>query len=151
VTEYRLRPAAEADREWAYELKRDAYQEVVERQFGPWNEDWQRNFFMQRWAPSISQIVSVDGTDIGLIAVEERPEEIWLDEIQLSSDWRARGIGTRLLNDVIADCRRRGKALSLQVLRENTRAKDLYERLGLKVVDETPTHYVMRLMNETGC
>ncbi|MBX3735177.1 MAG: GNAT family N-acetyltransferase [Candidatus Didemnitutus sp.] len=138
-----FRPCTSADSEWAYELKREAYQPVVERQFGPWDEAFQRRLFAERWKPEFSRLILVDDQPVGLLAVRERAEEHWIDEIQLAAPWRGRGLGTLLIKAEIEHARTLGKAVSLQVLRENTRARNLYQRLGLRVSAETATHHRM--------
>lgn len=138
-----FRPCTPADSEWAYELKREAYQSVVERQFGPWNESFQRQLFAERWKPEFSRIVVIDDEPVGLIAVIERAEENWIDEIQLTAPWRSRGLGTLLIKGEVERARALGKPVALQVLRENARARSLYLRLGFRVTAETATHHRM--------
>lgn len=139
---YQLRPCTDADREWAYALKTEAYRAVVERQFGPWDEAFQRDLFVQRcWRPAISHRVFVGDEPVGLIACEERGDHLWLDEIQVVRAERGRGLGTLLVRDLVARAQARGKPLRLQVLRENRRAQALYLRLGFVQTGETPTHF----------
>jgi GNAT superfamily N-acetyltransferase len=140
---YELRSCTEFDREWAYALKSEAYREVVERQFGPWNEAFQRELFSKRWHPEKSNLILVDGTAVGLVAAEERAAEWWLDEIQLLRGWQGRGIGTAIVCDFLQRARCAGKPLRLQVLKENQRAHALYLGLGFKDVQETNTHRLM--------
>ena len=110
---YQLRPVAEFDYEWLYELKREAYKDVVTRQFGSWDESEQRAMFKAAWLPEISRIVVVDGVDVGLIAVEEREDSIWLQEIQLRRNSRGSGLGTELIRARLADARARSVPLRL--------------------------------------
>jgi ribosomal protein S18 acetylase RimI-like enzyme len=140
---YQLRRVTEEDRPWLYELKIDAYRDVVERQFGSWDESLQRRIFDESWRPLSWRIISVDETDVGLLAVEDREEELWLAEIQLSRTARGRGLGSRIIEDLLDRARGGGKPLRLHVLRENHRARGLYERLGFSQIGETATHYVM--------
>jgi len=140
---YEFRQCTEEDRAWAYALKSEAYREVVERQFGPWDDGKQREQFAARWDPAKSRIVVVDGVAVGLVAVQDRSEELWLDEIQLASGWRGRGIGTAILRDLVSRARAERKALRLRVLRENALAQKLYHRLGFRVVGETATHWLV--------
>jgi hypothetical protein len=73
---YQLKQCTEAHREWAFDLKSEAYRKVVERQFGLWDEELQRAHFGTRWNPRISKIVLLDGSAVGLVAVEERAAEL---------------------------------------------------------------------------
>jgi ribosomal protein S18 acetylase RimI-like enzyme len=141
---YRLRPCTAADHDWAYALKCDAYREVVERQFGPWDEAFQRELFDQRcWKPALSHVVLIDGQAAGLVAWEDRGDHLWLDEIQIVRDQRGRGLGSSLLRDLLAEARATAKPLRLQVLRENRRAQALYRHLGFNLTGETTTHIQM--------
>jgi ribosomal protein S18 acetylase RimI-like enzyme len=140
---YQLRQCTEEDREWAYALKSEAYREVVERQFGPWDEGRQRAHFGARWNPQLSKVILLHGNAVGLIAVEERDAELRLDEIQLARAWRGRGIGTEIILDLLRKAAANGKALRLQVLRGNARARELYLRLGFAVTGETDTHHLL--------
>lgn len=141
---YQLRSCAEIDQDWAYALKCDAYREVVERQFGPWDEAFQRDLFDQRcWKPAISHIVLVEEAPVGLIAWEDRRDHRWLDEIQIVREWRGRGLGSILLRDLLAQARGSRMPLRLQVLRENIRAQALYRRLGFEASGESATHFIL--------
>jgi len=145
---YTLRTCTDSDREWAYALKREAYLEVVERQFGPWDEERQRSMFAGRWNPAISQIIMIDGAGVGLVATEDRSDELWVDEIQLSRAWQGRGIGTAVMLDLIARANAARKPVRLRVLLENPRARSLYERLGFRVTGRTATHNLMEHRGE---
>ena len=58
---------------------------------------------------------------------------------RIRPDYRAKGIGSRLLKSVESDLERRGfKHISLNVARDNDAAKRLYEREGYRVVAPEP-------------
>jgi ribosomal protein S18 acetylase RimI-like enzyme len=135
---YELKPCTEVDRDWAYTLKSEAYREVVERQFGPWNEPFQRELFATRWNPAMSRIIVVGGAPVGLLALEERNDGLWLNEIQIIKAWRGVGLGSLIIYDLV-----RRSSLRLQVLKENSRALQLYRRLDFKIDGETETHHLM--------
>jgi ribosomal protein S18 acetylase RimI-like enzyme len=134
----------EKNRRWLYELKVDAYRDVVERQFGSWDDHLQRQIFDSSWKPETWSVISVDQTDVGLLAVEDRPDELWLSEIQLSWTARGRGLGSRIIEDLLNRARAAGKPLRLNVLCANHRAQRLYESLGFARIGELDTHYVMQ-------
>lgn len=144
-TRYELQPCTPDDRGWAYALKAEAYREVVERQFGSWDEPFQQDLFAQQWNPAISHRILIDGRSVGLLALRETADEIRVDEIQFSLEWRGKGLGTLILTDLICQAHKCGKSLRLQVLKENARARQLYCRLGLALAGETDTHYLMSI------
>jgi len=56
----------------------------------------------------------------------------YIDDLYVRPQFRRRGIGHRLLNDLVAECRRRGcKSLQVEVGKSNVAALSLYERFGL--------------------
>jgi ribosomal protein S18 acetylase RimI-like enzyme len=54
----------------------------------------------------------------------------------LLPEYQGRGIGTSLLNRLIERAQATGQALTLHVLKTNHPARRLYERHGLRVVEE---------------
>jgi ribosomal protein S18 acetylase RimI-like enzyme len=136
---YELRKCCEGNRAWAYALKSEAYREFVERQFGPWNEQFQRGLFDAHWNPDLSKIILVDGIPVGILATEERSDHLWVGEIQIGREWRDKGIGTTVLRALMSQA----AVVRLQVLKKNIRAQSLYRRLSFSVIGETATHYVL--------
>lgn len=141
---FSLRQCVDADREWACRLKNEVYREVVERQFGPWDDDIQRSMFESRWNPDISKVIMVENVQVGLIATEERGDCIWIDEIQIDTKWQNQGLGSLIISDIMSQCR--SKFIQLQVLKENHKAMRLYERFEFTVIGESSTHYFMRFV-----
>ena len=140
---YELVQCTEADREWAYALKCEVYREVIERQFGPWNETFQREHFISRWAPSISKIIIQGGRRVGLLALIDSEGTCLLDELQVSPESQGRGLGSSIVRDLIEYSAREKKILRLEVLKENFRAQALYRKLGFSRSGETTTHMQM--------
>ncbi len=75
----------------------------------------------------------------------DRPEladgenRAYLYAFRVRPDYRSQGLGKRMMQVVEADLRRRGfHWVTLNVARENTRARDLYERVGYHVVAPEP-------------
>lgn len=112
--------------------------------------------------PEISQYVQNWGqpSDQGLIAMEaEKPVgAIWLrqinaygfvddDTLELSMallpEYRGRGIGTMLLNELLAVVRTHYRAISLSVSAENP-AKHLYERAGFVIISAAGSSITMK-------
>jgi ribosomal protein S18 acetylase RimI-like enzyme len=60
----------------------------------------------------------------------------------VAPEHQGKGIGTRLISEVLQDAHSRGLAVRLRVLKVNP-AQRLYERLGFAVVGETETHHLM--------
>lgn len=138
-----LRPATADDRGFLLDLNRAAFRPSVERVWG-WDDDEQVEYFDARFDPARRQIVQVDGVDAGEVSVEEREGEIYLARIALLPVWQGRGIGTSIVESLLARGLAEDKAVVLEVLHENPRAAALYERLGFERTGETVSHVLMR-------
>lgn len=141
--EIALRPATWDDYDFLRALHEAAMRPHVEAAFGPWNAEDQRERFHQHFDPTPRQVIVVDGVDAGMLMLEERAEEVFLAAIYLLPAYQKRGIGTRLLKEIIARAGALGKPVALRVLKANLGARSLYQRLGFGVTGETDTHYVM--------
>lgn len=139
---YALRGATEADRDWLYALLCASMRDYVVQTWGDWGEAFQRDRFARHFAPAHLQIIGVDGVDVGMLEVRRESGRIWLAEIQLLPEHQSRGVGSAVLADLLVDAADAAQPLELQVLKVNP-ARAFYERLGLRVVDETDTHHVM--------
>jgi ribosomal protein S18 acetylase RimI-like enzyme len=116
--------------------------QYVEQTWG-WDEDWQRAYFHMRFDPAENQVVVLDSQDIGVISVEWREDVVHLGTLYILPEYQGQGIGTQVLNDLLAAAFREGLPVTLRVLQVNP-AKRLYERLGFVVVEEDDVRYVMK-------
>ena len=128
----------EEDFEFLWRLHNAALKEYVRKTWG-WDEDWQRKNFLENFNTADGEIIVIEGRDIGFYWVIEKENEILLASIPLLPEFQNKGIGTGIIRDLLG---KSNKPVRLQVLRVNP-ARDLYERLGFKIVDETETHFWM--------
>jgi ribosomal protein S18 acetylase RimI-like enzyme len=80
---------------------------------------------------------------IGILVVDRRENEIFLENIWLTSAWQGQGLGSEIIRRLMREASASGLPLTLQVLKPNP-ARRLYERLGFQVVGETATHLRMK-------
>jgi GNAT superfamily N-acetyltransferase len=128
-----LRPATLADSEFCFGLHKAAMGGYITATWG-WDEQRQRGFHARGSGPGRWQIITAGETDIGMLHVEYRPGEIYLSRIEILLRHQGRGTGTRLISALIDQAGRKGQDLVLDVLTVNTRARALYQRLGMKEV-----------------
>jgi GNAT superfamily N-acetyltransferase len=136
------RTATDEDFAFARTVHHAAYRDVVERQFGPWDEVEQDTFFEQDWRPEAMAIILADGTPCGYWMVEDREDDIHVRELVIHPDCQSRGIGRRLLEQVQRRAGARGVPVRLGTYLRN-RAVVLYERVGFREFDRTDTHILM--------
>ena len=115
----------------------------VEATWGAWNEDEQLAKHALNYQPQTHKIITVGAEEVGLLAVEEHDDHLWLVKVYLLEAWRNQGIGRSLIYQVLYQARELGKPVRLRVLRVNNRARKLYESLGFRVVSEMPERFVM--------
>jgi ribosomal protein S18 acetylase RimI-like enzyme len=87
-------------------------------------------------------VLVVGGLPAGRLYVSRRPEEIRVMDIALLPEFRRRGIGERVLRDVLAEADRDGVPVSLSVAWNNP-ARRLYERVGFSVVADQGVYLLM--------
>ena len=138
------RPALDDDRAFARTVHHLGYRDVVERQFGSWDERAQDEFFAGDWSRGGFEIVECDGEPCGYLAVDVEARAVTVREIVLAPDYQGRGVGTNLIEEAVGAARARGVPVQLGALREN-RAAALYRRLGFEEAGRDETHVWFRL------
>jgi ribosomal protein S18 acetylase RimI-like enzyme len=136
------RPATDADTDFALATHHAAYREVVELQFGSWDEQSQDLFFAADWQPDSVEIICVEGARCGYWQVEVRDLDIHVRELVVHPTCQGRGIATNLLMGLRAAALERGKPIRLGTFHRN-RAVNLYRRLGFREIGSTDTHVLM--------
>ena len=138
------RPATAADAAWARAVHHAAVRDVVERQFGSWDEAQQDQFFDNDWSGGRFEVIEYDGVACGYVCIEDRPDDLHVREIDIDPSFQGLGIGTAGLRSAIEHARNRGGPVVLGTLHEN-RAAELYRRLGFLETERTDTHTLFRL------
>jgi ribosomal protein S18 acetylase RimI-like enzyme len=144
-----LRPATQSDAEFIYQLRRSGLRPYVEQLWG-WDEHDQRARFRGTFDPTRYQVIVAEGEVVGAISLEQRPDEMYVHDIEVVSERRGQGLGTAVLSEVLRQAHNRGLPVSLQVLNVNP-AHRLYERLGFRVAGTTSTHVLMRADAPQNC
>lgn len=135
------RPATREDMDFLWDLHVLTMRDYVEQTWG-WERVWQEEKFREKFDIAGLEILEIEGRAIGAMAVKEEPERVFLREIEIHPDWQRLGIGTALVNEVIAMAGIRELRVRLQVLKVNP-ALRLYERCGFQPSGDTKTHYLM--------
>ncbi len=117
----------------------------------PWTDDQKTMFLRQQfhaqdvayrasYPQATFSVVELVGTPIGRLYVTPLgDDEVRLIDIALLPDHRGTGIGSHLIEHVVAEAHRTGRYVSLHVERWNP-ALALYERLGFVRAGETDVH-----------
>ena len=143
MTGFSLRQATKDDLTLTYSITEDAMRPYVEATWGKWDRDDQIEKHRASYTPETCRIVVQDGRPVGLLAVEQEPEYLWLVKLYLLSAARNRGLGSSLLAQAVLEANAAAKPVRLRVLRVNTAAQRFYVRHGFKVVGEEPERLFM--------
>ena len=133
MAELQTRSATIQDFDFLWHLYCQAFKTYVEETWG-WDEAWQTTQFRKHFPfkPSETEIIVHAGKDIGYICVQERDDEIFLDNVAILPSHQRRGCGTQLMKALMKKAADSKRPLRLNVLRVNP-ARSLYERLGFHV------------------
>ncbi len=141
MLQYELRQTTPSDIELVRELKFSGLRPYVEKLWG-WNTDDQEKRFRASFVPDRQQIIRYQNEDVGMLHVEDREDSLILAGIYVAASHRSKGLGSVVIHDVLALAARARKPVRLRVLRPNP-ARELYERLGFRVTEESDTQLAM--------
>jgi ribosomal protein S18 acetylase RimI-like enzyme len=147
-----LRPATEADRDFLLELyagtreaelAQVAWEDEVKRAFVEHQFSAQDHHYRSNYPGATLDVIEVDGERAGRLYVHRGEEDIRIMDIAIAPAFRGRGIGTALIQDLMAEAGSSGRSLSIHVEMENP-ARSLYERLGFVPAGEHGVYVLMR-------
>jgi GNAT superfamily N-acetyltransferase len=137
-----LEPCTADHKDFAFSVTEETMRTYVEQAFGSWDADMQRRRSDESFDAATYSLIVVDRVWAGILAVEDRPAEIFVSKIFLLPRFQRRGIGSTLIGQLIERADSAGKPLRLRVLIVNP-ARSLYERLGFVITRSTPEHHYM--------
>lgn len=147
-----LRPATEADREFLLELYAGTREQelaqvdwadgaraaFLEHQFSAQDQHYRSNY-----PGATLDVIEVDGERAGRLYVYRGEDDIRIMDIAMAASFRGRGIGSGLLEGLMAEARSSGRSLSIHVEAQNP-ARSLYDRLGFVPVGEHGVYLLMK-------
>ena len=139
---HRFRPAESSDFDLLLELHRHSHRGFVEQGGESWNEAERRMAFTQAFAKQDMQLVEVDGEVAGMLSVAWDESPAIVHAVELWPRWQGRGLGTRLVHDVLLQAQQLECGVEVHVHVANP-ARALFERLGFKPTTATPTHQTL--------
>ena len=105
--------------------------------WGAWDEERvQREAVEFAQSPS-GQVIQIGDSSVGVLVVDRESTQIWLRQIYLLPENQRKGVGTRLVNDLLVEGARANVPIRLRVLALNP-ALAFYVRLGFVVTETAP-------------
>jgi GNAT superfamily N-acetyltransferase len=143
-----LVPCTLVHKNFVFSVTNETMRTYVEQAFGSWDAEMQRRRLDESFDPTTHSLIVVDRVWAGILAVEDRPAEIFVSKIFLLPKFQGQGIGSVLLGKLIERARAVEKPLRLRVLIVN-RARSLYERLGFAIKGSTSEYHYMEYRAST--
>lgn len=111
----------------------------------------QNTQFHHNYPKADYSIISWEGNHVGRLYVNRTKDEIRIIEISLLTRYRNKGLGTRIVRDLIAEAEAAGLPLRLSVER-TCQAVRLFEREGFNITEDVGAyHFMQRLpLNPSG-
>ena len=139
MKQYTLRRATEEDFYQLLRIRNQVLREYIEYVRG-WDEGREEERFRGNFHAESTTVIQSDYQVIGFLGVRPENGVLYVAQAYIIPEYQGRGIGTALIREVLA----RGLPVEWWVLKLNTGARRLYERLGFRVKCEGETDYRMR-------
>ncbi|HNC98393.1 MAG TPA: GNAT family N-acetyltransferase [Myxococcota bacterium] len=123
-----FRPATDEDWPIAWEIQRAAFLDLVTQTSGGWT-DAQVQKCRDAWNPDCTRMLLYHDEVVGWLRLEHRLDHDWLDLVVLHPARQGAGLGTVVLQRLLAEAQEHGRRVELSVYKIN-RARQLYLRLG---------------------
>jgi ribosomal protein S18 acetylase RimI-like enzyme len=139
-----LRPATPGDRDFllrvyadsrARELAAAGWTEEERNAFCRSQFDAQDTHYRRHYPGCAFLVIERDGVPVGRLYRDRRQNEIRVVDLALLSTERGHGIGTHLMQNILAEAGAAGIMVRIHVERTNP-ARRLYDRLGFRLVEE---------------
>ncbi|MFI6479821.1 GNAT family N-acetyltransferase [Nonomuraea sp. NPDC050663] len=138
---WNLRKAHQTDVDFLAELRAEVLRPDLER-LGRYDGQRVRRRMHDTFSPEHTSIIVVDGEPAGSVTLRPGDDGWWLEHFYLSPALQGRGIGTAVLDSLLA--RLEGHRVRLNVL-QGSAARRLYERHGFVVDSQDPVDIYMSL------
>lgn len=104
---------------------------------------WSRGQLEAELSVSVSRSLTAEsaGHVVGFIVGWLIADELQILELATHPNWQRRGIASKLLWQIIEDCRGSLRTVTLEVKASNASAIALYERFGFQAVGRRPRYY----------
>ncbi|MGE8534525.1 MAG: GNAT family N-acetyltransferase [Chryseobacterium sp.] len=89
-----------------------------------------------------ADIILLDNQPVGLLKVDRTFTNIEVLQLQIDPSQQGKGLGKKILSDILEEASLAGKTVSLSVLKTN-KAQHLYISLGFKITGEDEYSYFM--------
>ena len=137
-----LRTACDKDFTFARDVYFETMRWIIERLFG-WDFAREDKNFAQFFKLDEARIITADEQDVGWIQEQVEDTTINLGSFYVMPMMQRRGIGTQVLQMLLARARNQSKAITLAVVKINP-ALHFYEKHGFRITHEDKHKFYLR-------
>ena len=137
-----LRAARDADFAFAHKVYFETMRWIIERLFG-WDEVREDKNFAQFFKLDGVRIIAADEQDVGWIQEQVEEATINLGSFYVTPVMQRQGVGTQILQILLAHASNQAKAITLAVVKINP-AVQFYEKQGFRITHEDEHKYCVR-------
>jgi ribosomal protein S18 acetylase RimI-like enzyme len=98
--------------------------------------------FANRFNFDHTQIIENDGLAVGFLMTLEHGSDLTLHTVCILPESQGRGFGTAIIREVLDAASARNRGVIVSVLKANSAARSLYERLGFVSLKNPRTTYI---------
>jgi ribosomal protein S18 acetylase RimI-like enzyme len=137
VVTFRLEPIDDTDFEFRFGVYKATIKPYLDQMLD-WTDAEEEAFLRSNLTQTSNHAaIMVAGERVGTTQIVETADSISLHQIAIVPEYQGRGIGSAIVQSLIARAEVTGKPVHLSVFHANTGARRLYERLGFTVVADT--------------
>lgn len=137
-----LRIATASDIEFAFQVKKSAFKDIISQVWG-WDEVEQRRLHQRRFSSQKFKVIEWSEIDVGIISITQAPDCLRVNQLFILPEYQGKGIGGVCMMRIIDDANVQGYPVRLQVLKINNRGNAFFRKLGFKQTGESDTHIFM--------
>ena len=134
MPDFEFRPVVLRDVSYCWTIYRDAVQPLA-LELNDWDEAAHRKKIEEALADADASILVENHEAAGWLHVEETRFEIHLAHLYIEPAARNHGLGSKFMRWMNERARRKQKNFTIEVLKNNNRARAMAERLGFRPID----------------
>ena len=138
----KLRTASNEDFAFARKVYFETMRWIIDRLFG-WDQAREEKNFAQFFKLDEVRIITADARDVGWIQEQVDGTTINLGSFYITPAMQRYGIGTQVLQALLAQAKSQSKAITLSVVKINP-ALQFYEKHGFRITHEDDHKFYMR-------
>ncbi|EMI20782.1 GCN5-like N-acetyltransferase [Rhodopirellula maiorica SM1] len=111
----------------------------------------QHKYYQENYSDTVFDVIEVNGEPAGRLYLQRRRDEHRVVDIALLPEYRGKGIGRKIMQDILDEAGAAGLPVRIHV-EHNNPAMHLYQRLGFEKIDDTGVYFLMqRLPQPSSC